>query len=91
MIEREKAAFGVFITLESATREMRKEASSAGFYESELQGTKHPRLQIFTIEELLEDKPLDLPALAAMPYMDATFKKAPKAKAKGAKNEALDL
>ncbi len=91
VIEREKAAFGVFITLEPATKEMRKEASSAGFYESELQGTKHPRLQIFTIEELLEGKPLDLPALAAMPYMDATFKKAPKAKAKGAKNEALDL
>jgi adenine specific DNA methylase Mod len=82
---------GVFITLEPPTKEMRKEATSAGFYESELQGTKHPRLQLFTIEELLGGKPLDLPALAAMPYMDATFKKAPKAKRGGKKNEALEL
>jgi hypothetical protein len=91
VIEREKAAFGIFITLEPATKEMRKEASSAGFYESELQGTKHPRLQIFTIEDLLDGKPLDIPAIAHMPYMDATFKKAPKAKGEKAKNEKLDL
>jgi hypothetical protein len=91
VIEREKAAFGIFITLEPSTKEMRKEASSAGFYESELQGTKHPHLQIFTIEDLLDGKPLDIPAIAHMPYMDATFKKAPKAKSEKAKNEKLDL
>lgn len=91
VIEREKAAFGIFITLEPATKEMRKEATSAGFYESELQGTKHPRLQIFTIEELLDGKPLDIPAIALMPYMDTTFKKAPKAKSAKTKNEKLDI
>jgi site-specific DNA-methyltransferase (adenine-specific) len=91
VIDREKAAFGVFITLESSTKEMRKEASSAGFYESALQVTKHPKLQVFTIEDLLEGKPLDIPAIAQMPYMDATFKKAPNAKSEKAKNGELEL
>jgi hypothetical protein len=48
-------------------------------------------LQIFTIEELLDGAQLDLPRLALMPVTDATFKKAPKAKGKGPKNEALEL
>jgi len=33
-IEREKAAIGVFITLEEPTKEMTKEAATAGFYSS---------------------------------------------------------
>jgi hypothetical protein len=51
----------------------------------------HSRLQLFTIEDLLEGKPLDIPAIAHMPYMDATFKKAPKSKGKHTKNEEMDL
>ena len=47
------------------------------------------RLQIVTIEELLDGKQLDLPRLAHV--ADATFKKAPKAKKKGAGNEEMEL
>ena len=41
-MEREKAVLGLFITLEKPTREMVKEAVSAGFYHSELWQTGLP-------------------------------------------------
>jgi site-specific DNA-methyltransferase (adenine-specific) len=73
--DREQAAIAVLITLQEPTRNMRTEAASAGFYESPW-GTKHPRLQVLTVQELLEGKRIDMP-----PSRDArTFKKAPKAK-----------
>jgi len=75
VMEREKAEIAVFITLQRPTRAMRKEAASAGFYESPW-GTKHPRLQILTIEELLEGKQIDYPAPKST---SRTFKKAPRA------------
>jgi hypothetical protein len=77
VVEREKAAIGVLITMEEPTRNMNAEAAAAGFYQSPWQ-TKHPKLQIFTIEELLAGNKIDLP-----PSRDVrTFKKAPKAKRK---------
>jgi DNA modification methylase len=81
VVEREKAAIGVLITLDAPTAPMRKEAASAGFYESRWNLgtiTKHPKLQIVTVEELLDGKRIDAP-----PMQDArTFKKAPRAKGK---------
>ncbi|MBU1984291.1 restriction endonuclease, partial [bacterium] len=91
VIEREKAAVGVFITLEEPTKPMKKEAADAGFYHSDWLDTKHPRLQIVTIEELLAGKQLDLPRTAFMPAGDATFKKATKVRKKGPRTEDLDL
>src|SRR5437867_11351496 len=53
VIEREGAAIGVSITLEPATAPMPKEAADAGIWQSTgIGNTRHPRLQIFTIEEL---------------------------------------
>ena len=91
VVEREKAAISVLISLEEPTREMKKEAASGGFYHSDYKGTEHPRIQITTIKELLEGKRLDLPVIAQMPAHDATFKKAPKAKRKAVKTESLDF
>ena len=48
-MEREKAAMGLFITLEEPTREMEREAVSAGFYQSELWQRDFPRMQIRTV------------------------------------------
>lgn len=77
VVEREKAAMGLLITMEESTAPMRKEAASAGFYDSPW-GTKHPRIQILTVGELLEGKTLDAP-----PSRDIrTFKKAPRIKKK---------
>ncbi len=91
VIEREKAAIGVFITLEEPTKPMKKEAADAGFYHSDWLETQHSRLQIITIEELLDGKPLDLPRTAYMSASDATFKKAAKVRRVKKSNENLDL
>ncbi len=53
-MEREKAAMGLFLTLNEPTREMVKEAAAAGFYETG--GQKIPRLQILTAAEILDGK-----------------------------------
>ncbi len=90
-MEREKAAIGLLITLNEPTRDMTKEAASAGFYTSEYSGTKHPKVQILTIEKLLEGHRPDLPPLATAGWSDATFKKAPKAKTKHKGNSELEL
>src|SRR6185436_8629311 len=59
VIEREKAAMGVLLTLEEPTKAMRAEAASAGFYRSPW--GQHPRLQIVPIADLLDGKRLDAP------------------------------
>jgi len=78
VIDREGAAIGVLLTMQKPTRPMMKEAASAGFYESPGWDRKHPRLQILTVEELLNGKTIDMPPLARR--TDATFRKAPEAK-----------
>lgn len=61
VIAREKAAIGVLITLESSTQPMRTEAVSAGYYESKAWGKKYPKIQILTIEELLNCAEIEMP------------------------------
>ena len=70
-IEREKAAIGVLITLEPPTRDMTTEAVSAGFY-TPTWWEPCPRIQIFTVEQLLHD------ARVKMPPAHGTFKQAQK-------------
>ncbi|NIM05508.1 MAG: site-specific DNA-methyltransferase [Armatimonadetes bacterium] len=88
VLERENAQIGILISMKSATSHMRKEAATAGFYESPW--GKHPRLQILTIPQLLAGKIIDCPPLK---HTDRTFKKAPRARAragKSAKQPTLD-
>uniref|UniRef100_A0A7V6A5Y7 Site-specific DNA-methyltransferase n=1 Tax=Desulfobacca acetoxidans TaxID=60893 RepID=A0A7V6A5Y7_9BACT len=74
VVEREKAATGIFITLKPPPKAMRDEASEARFYEPEsFPGRKYPRIQIVTITELLSGKKLAYPR-----FGNATFKKAPR-------------
>ena len=65
-VEREKAALGLFITLEEPTRDMRTEAVSAGFYRSEVWQRDFPRLQIRTVGELLGGRGFELPPHPSM-------------------------
>jgi site-specific DNA-methyltransferase (adenine-specific) len=74
VVEREKAAIGVFITLERPTSEMTKEAASSGFYASPMWNQDYPKIQIWTIEDLLNGAPIK------MPPDSGTFKQAPKVK-----------
>lgn len=60
-IEREKAAMGLFITLNPPTSEMKTEAAAAGFFESTMLGRHFPKIQIVTIEELLTGRFPSLP------------------------------
>lgn len=69
-IDREKAAIGVFITLEAPSKEMRTEAASAGFYHSPNWNKDYPRLQIVTVEDLLSGAEVRMPPTAT------TYKKA---------------
>ena len=56
---REKAALGLFLTLNPPIREMEREAASAGFYETG--GMKFPRLQILTAAEILDNRRPQVP------------------------------
>jgi DNA modification methylase len=53
VIEREKAAIGLFVTLVEPTRPMKEEAVAMGYYESP-SGASFPKLQILTIKALLD-------------------------------------
>lgn len=75
VIEREDAQIGVFITLNKPTKGMIKEAVSAGYYKSPGWGKDYLRLQILTVEELLEGKAIEYP-----PKTSITFKKAERVK-----------
>jgi DNA modification methylase len=76
VLTNEKAEIGVFITFEKPTQPMLATAATAGFYTSS-DGTKYPRIQILTIEQILKGTQPKYPLHRA----DATFKKAPKARA----------
>lgn len=82
VIEREKAAIGVLLTMEQPTKPMRSEAASAGFYQAPW-GKACPRLQILTVADLLSGKTVDFPR------ENVTFKKAPKAEPPEAQTKPL--
>ena len=84
VIEREKAAIGVLLSMEAPTKPRLKEAAGDGFYQPPGLANKFPRLQLFSIEDLLAGKRVEYPRL-----LDLTYKKAPKAKAPALKNESL--
>jgi site-specific DNA-methyltransferase (adenine-specific) len=67
VIEREDAEMGLLISLREPTPAMRSEAATAGVYRSGGEGVgtwgKHPRIQLRTVEELLNGKRIDMPPL----------------------------
>jgi DNA modification methylase len=70
VIAREEAAIGVLLTMEAPTRPMKGEAAQAGFYHSPGWNEKYPKLQILTVEDLLQGKKIYRP-----PH-SVTFRKA---------------
>jgi len=77
VIEREQAEIGILITMLGPTQPMRKEAASAGFYQSGSEGVgtwgQHPKIQLLTVEELLDGRRIDMPPLTG----NLTFRRAP--------------
>ena len=83
--ERSNAQIGVFITLRPPTKGMKEEAVTSGFYKSPGWNKNYPRLQILTIEELLQGKTIDYP-----PKTSVTFKKTEKHKEEEGKQLQLN-
>ncbi|MCE2464126.1 MAG: restriction endonuclease [Dehalococcoidia bacterium] len=61
VVEREKAALGLFISLESPTGPMRSEAASGGFFHSDLWNRDYPRIQLRTVSEMMAGQGFDMP------------------------------
>jgi adenine specific DNA methylase Mod len=78
VIEREKAEMGVLISLAAPTGPMKTEAAAAGYVSKSAHG-RLARLQIVTIEEILEGR---LPKLPPLPQPDRFERTAPRKKFK---------
>ncbi len=87
VLDREEAALGVFITLEEPSKDMTTEAVSSGYYHSDLWQKDYPRIQILTIEDLLNGKGIDMPKYVS----GQTFKQAEKVKRKQGKQGELGI
>jgi len=87
VLDREKAAIGVLISMQEPTSPMKTEAITAGFYESTTWGKKYPKVQLLTIAELLAGiKKVEMPPIK---QVGATFKKAPKVMKSGTEQGEL--
>jgi hypothetical protein len=86
VLTREKAQIGVFLSFDEPTKPMLREAAEAGFYKS-TDGTTYPKLQILTIQQILDGKQPEYP----LHRRDATFKKAPRSRPAPAVNMTLPL
>ena len=75
---------GVLLSLQEPTKPMRTEAMGAGFYESPW-GTRHPRIQLLTVTDLLLGKGVNRPTQQG----NVTFKKAPKYQPKKSQQRGL--
>jgi site-specific DNA-methyltransferase (adenine-specific) len=73
-INRQKAAMGIFLTLEEPTSEMIKEVKATDPYKSPIWNTEYPKIQILTIEQLLKGEKPNIPPISNM------FKEAPEIK-----------
>lgn len=76
-VERENAAIGVYISMEPPTGPMKREAAAAGIYHSDVWGQDYPKIQLLTIEELLNG------ATVQMPPISSAFKQAERVKRTG--------
>lgn len=88
VLDREKADIGVLLCLEEPTKGMRKEVASGDFYHSPSWNSRHPRLQILTVAEILSGKAIDMPAQG---QTNATHRRAPRVRPKRSVNRRLNL
>lgn len=84
VIERENAEIGVLVSFEEPTAGMRSEAAEAGFFESPW--GRHPRIQLLTIRELLDDRGVNYPHVTGA---NVTHRRAARAHAEA--SESLEL
>lgn len=61
VVTREQASIGILIILEHATKPMMQEAKQAGTYTNPIMGQTYDKIQIVTVEEILQGSRLRLP------------------------------
>ena len=61
-VTRENAELGIFICIKEPTPEMKREASTGGIFETPV-GTKHPKIQIYTIKDYFDGRLPNLPQI----------------------------
>jgi len=62
VVNKQKASIGVFVCFkEQVTKPMRLEAKEAGYYMKDLFDTKFDKIQILTVEQLLEGEEIKMP------------------------------
>ena len=71
VVEREKASKGFFLTSKNPTGPMKEEVTKQGFYKDSL-GNEYLKVQILTIEEILNGKKPDTPQ--KVPIYESTTK-----------------
>ncbi len=87
VLQREQAEIGVYISFAEPTKPMLREAAEAGFYTSQ-DGSKYPRVQLLTIQDLLEGtKSVQRP----LHVRDVTFRRAPRSRPDAPTNLTLNL
>lgn len=85
VVEKQNAPIGIFCCFEEqVTKPMEKEIKEAGYFLEKTFGTRYPRIQILTIEQLLNHKQPDMPN-----FEKTTFKTAAKSKDEGKVSKGL--
>jgi len=77
VLDREEAAIGVLVSMEPPTGPMRTEAADAGTYEAPW-GQRYPRIQLLTVEQLLDGRGIEMPAVGTM-AANVTYRRAQRA------------
>lgn len=73
VIEKQKAAIGIFVCFqENLTKEMTKEAKHAGYYYPEQFGNAYDKIQILTVEDLMDDRQPRYPDSRKQTFKKAT-------------------
>jgi len=87
VVNSQKAAIGVFVCFKDhLTRSMSLEAAKEGYYKPEIFPKLYPKIQILTIEELLNHQSIKMPQSTT-----SVFKKSEKSKSSLSKTEQIKL
>jgi hypothetical protein len=69
-VDSQRAAMGVFVCMNEPTKGMEEAANHSGTYNHPMTGRPFPKVQIISVQELLDDKKPNMPT-ASLPYFQA--------------------
>ena len=73
VVQKREAAFGVFVCFdEYVTRGMKKEVKECGYYNEMIFAKRHPKIQILTVEKILEGEIINMPFVKKTTFKELT-------------------